>query len=105
LEEAILLWKLTGDRPREAGVLRGHLGPVRRLLFPPDGKTLVSVCDGGRIILWDLATQSLTKEWQLPQENRTSVALTHDGRYLAAGLTDGTVHVFRLYPKRRKSNH
>jgi serine/threonine protein kinase len=105
LEEAILLWKLTGDRPQEAGILRGHLGPVRRLLFPPDGKTLVSVCDGGRTILWDLATQSMTKEWQLPQENRTSVALTHDGRYLAAGLTDGTVHVFRLYPKRRKSNH
>ena len=79
---------------------------VRRVLFPPDSKTLISVCEGGRIIVWDLATLTKTREWQLPQENRSSVALTHDGRYVATGLTDGTVHVYRLYPKRRpESKH
>jgi len=105
LEETVRLWNLAGEQPREVGILRGHLGVIRRLLFPPDGKTLVSVCDRGRIILWDLATQTKTKEWQMPEENRSSIALTHDGRYIAAGLTDGIVHVFRLYPKRRRSNH
>jgi WD40 repeat protein len=104
-EETVRLWNLAGEQPREAGILRGHLGAIRRLLFPPDGKTLVSVCDRGRIILWDLATQTKTKEWQMPEENRSCVALTHDGRYVAAGLTDGIVRVFRLYPKRRRSNH
>jgi serine/threonine protein kinase len=105
LEETVRLWNLAGEQPKEAGILRGHLGTIRKLLFPPDGKTLVSVCDRGRIVLWDLATQTKTKEWQLPEENRSSLALTHDGRYIAAGLTDGTVHVLRLYPKRRRISH
>jgi serine/threonine protein kinase len=106
LDETIRLWDLKSDQPQEVGGLRGHLGIVRRVIFPPDGKTLVSVCEGGRIILWDLATFTKTREWQLPQQNRSSVTLTHDGRYAATGLTDGTVYVFRLYPKQRpESNH
>jgi WD40 repeat protein len=105
LEETVRLWSLAGDQPKEVGILRGHMGTIRKVLFPPDGKTLVTVCDRGRIILWDLATQSKTKEWQMPEENRSSVAMTYDGRYIAAGLTDGTVHVFRLYPKRHRSSH
>jgi serine/threonine-protein kinase len=105
IDETIRLWDLRGEKPQEAGGLRGHAGVVRRILFP-DTKTMVSVCDGGRIILWDLATLTKTREWQLPQENRSSVSLTHDGRYAATGLTDGSVHVFRLYPKRRpESRH
>lgn len=106
LDETIRIWDMRGEQPQETGGLRGHLGVVRRLVFPPDGKTLVSVCDGGRIILWDMATLTKTREWQLPQENRSSISLTHDGRYAATGLTDGAVHVFRLYPKQRpESKH
>ena len=106
LDETIRLWDLKAEQPQEVGGLRGHLGIVRRVIFPPDGKSLVSVCEGGRITLWDLATFTKTREWQLPQENRSSVALTHDGRYAASGLTDGTVRVFRLYPRQRpESNH
>jgi serine/threonine protein kinase len=106
LDETIRLWNLKGEQPQEVGGLRGHAGVVRRVLFPPHSKTMVSVCDGGRIVLWDLETMTKTREWQLPQENRSSVTLTHDGRYAATGLTDGTVHVFRLYPKQRpESKH
>jgi serine/threonine-protein kinase len=101
LDETIRLWNMRSDKPEEVGLLKGHSGVVRKVLFPPEAKTLVSVCEGGRIILWDLATLTKTREWQLQQENRSSVTMTHDGRYAAIGLTDGSVHVFRLYPKRR----
>ncbi len=101
LDETIRLWDLSGEQPKEIGGLRGHGGIVRRVLFPSNPNSLVSVCDSGRIILWDLTTMTKTREWQLPGENRSSVALTHDGRYASTGLTDGTVHVFRLYPKQR----
>ena len=40
-----------------------------------------------------------SRDWQLPRMTICSLALTHDARYLAAGLSDGNVHVFRLYPK------
>jgi serine/threonine-protein kinase len=106
LDETIRLWELKGDQPKEVGGLRGHAGVVRRVLFPPNSHSLVSVCDGGRIVLWDMTTMTKAREWQLPLENRSSVTLTHDGRYAAAGLTDGAVHVFRLYPKQRpESKH
>jgi len=106
LDETIRLWDLRGEKPQEVGGLRGHAGVVRRVLFPPNSNSLVSVCDGGRIVLWDMTTMTKTREWHLPQENRSSVSLTHDGRYVATGLTDGSVHVFRLYPKQRpESRH
>jgi WD40 repeat protein len=102
LDQTIQLWDITEDRPTERAVLKGHNGVVRLVLFSSDGKTLTSVCDGGRIILWDLQAATILRDWQLPRMTLSSVALTHDARYLAVGITDGTAHVFRLYPKADK---
>ena len=102
LDQTIQLWDVTEDRPTERAVLQGHNGVVRLVVFSLDGKTLTSVCDGGRIILWDLQAAAILRDWQLPRMTLSSVALTHDARYFAAGITDGTVHVFRLYPKADK---
>jgi hypothetical protein len=38
--------------------------------------------------------------WELPAGRALSVALTPDGRYLARGMADGTVEVFRVAEKR-----
>jgi serine/threonine-protein kinase len=103
LDQTVRLWSLAGDEPHEAAVLQGHSGVIRMVLFPPDGKTLASICDGGRIILWDTSTAAKLREWQLPQANRCSYTFTFDARYVATGLSDGVVQVFRLYPK--KSHH
>lgn len=101
LDRTIRLWDLEGGpETRETIVLLGHADVVRLVLFPPDGKTLVSVGDRGHIILWDLATRARLREWPMRGLMVSSVALTFDGRYLAVGKTDGTVAVFRLYPKK-----
>ena len=99
LDQTVQLWDVKGDQPTELGVLKGHNGVVRLVLFSADGQTLTSVCDSGRIILWDLPSMAQIRDWQLPRMTICSLALTHDARYLAAGLSDGNVHVFRLYPK------
>jgi serine/threonine protein kinase len=99
LDQTVRVWDVTGDQPMERTVLQGHTGVIRLVRFSPDGKTLTSVCDAGRIILWDLQAASIFRDWQLPRMTLSSVALTHDARYFAAGITDGTVHVSRLYPK------
>jgi serine/threonine-protein kinase len=103
LDQTVRLFSLAGEEPNEAAVLKGHSGVIRKVLFPPDGKTLASICDGGRVILWDITTATKLREWQLPQANRCSFTLTFDARYVATGLSDGIVQVFRLYPK--KSHH
>src|SRR5205814_317460 len=98
-DKTVRLWDLSAAGPTERAVFKGHEGVVRLVLVSADGQTLTSVCDSGRIILWDLPSASKIRHWQLPRMTICSLALTHDARYLAAGLTDGAVQVFRLYPK------
>jgi serine/threonine protein kinase len=99
LDQTVQVWDMTGDRPMERAVLQGHNGVVRLVVFSADGKTLTSVCDSGRVILWNLQSTAILRDWQLPRMTLCSVAFTHDARYLAAGANDGTVHVYRLFPK------
>lgn len=99
LDQTVQLCNIASNQPKRTGVLRGHGGVVRLVHFLPDGKTLTSVCDSGRVILWDLASASKMREWQLPRMNICSLAFTFDARYLAAGTGDGSIQVFRLYPK------
>ena len=98
LDQTVQLWEVANDQPKQIAVLKGHLGVVRLIQFPPDGKTLASVCDSGRIICWDCATAARVRDWQLPRMTICSVTFTFDARYLAAGASDGSIQVFRLYP-------
>jgi serine/threonine-protein kinase len=99
-DQTVRLWDVTTADPRERAVFQGHQGMVRLVQFAPDGQTVLSVGDGGRVILWDVATHEKLREWLLPRLMLCSVAFTFDGRYLATGNSDGTVFVFRLYPKK-----
>ena len=72
---------------------------VRQIQFNPDN-TLVSVCDGGRVISWNIATGAKAHELQLPKAKVCSVTFTVDGRYLAAGTSDGVVKIFRIYERK-----
>jgi serine/threonine-protein kinase len=99
-DQTVRLWDVTTVRPRERAVFPGHQGMVRLVQFSPDGNSVTSVGDGGRVILWAVATHEKLHDWQLPSVMQCSVALTCDGRYLATGNSDGTVSVFRLYPKK-----
>jgi serine/threonine-protein kinase len=83
-------------------VLRGHGGVVRLVAFTPKGDSLVSICDAGRVIVWEIASGNKLQEWQLPAAKMCSLAVTHDAHYLAAGTSDGVVNVFRLYAKKKE---
>ncbi len=83
-------------------VLRGHGGVVRLVAFTPKGDSLVSICDAGRVIVWEIASGHKLQEWQLPAAKMCSLAVTHDAHYLAAGTSDGIVNVFRLYAKKKE---
>lgn len=99
IDQTVRVWDLTSGSPFERIILRGHIGVVRLVQFNPDG-TLLSICDGGRIILWNVAEGKKLREWLLPRAKVYSMAMTHDGRYLATGNNDGSVSVYRLYAKR-----
>ncbi|VTT99257.1 serine threonine protein kinase : Ser/Thr protein kinase OS=Arthrospira sp. PCC 8005 GN=ARTHRO_1530073 PE=4 SV=1: WD40: WD40: WD40: WD40: WD40 [Gemmataceae bacterium] len=99
-DKVIRLWDLTSIKPKVKAELLGHTGPVRLLHVTADGKTLVSVGDGPKCFNWDLGTNKVAAEWQLPPVTTTTFAVTIDGRYLAHGTPDGNVDVHRIAEKR-----
>jgi len=101
LDQRVRLCSLVADKLEEAAEFTGHLGVIRQLRFQPDGKELASVCDCGRVIFWSLDTNEKAREWQLPGGMTCSIAFTADTRYLAAGTSDGTVDLYRLYAKKK----
>jgi WD40 repeat protein len=71
----------------EERVLRdGHVAAARHAVFSPDGRTLVSCGEDGRIIVWDFARRERLAA--LPQ-HATALAFSPDGRWFASGGPDG----------------
>src|SRR5205823_5158501 len=74
------IWDTATDDPRAQAVLTGHSGPVRLVQFvPPEGR-LMSIGDGGEVILWDVATKFKLREWAFDKGLVGSFALSPDGR-------------------------
>jgi WD40 repeat protein len=62
-----------------------HPGIVRSLAYGPDGRSLVSGSDGeSRLRIWDVATARVRKEIRVPAEDFRSLAVSPDGRRVAA---------------------
>ena len=61
---------------------------------PPEGR-LMSIGDGGEVILWDVATKFKLREWAFDKGLVGSFALSPDGRLLAVGASE-LVQLFDL---------
>jgi WD40 repeat protein len=65
-------------------------GIVRTLAYGPDGRWLVTGSDGDdRLRIWDVATARVRKEFRVPGGYLRSLAVSPDGRRVAATKTDG----------------
>lgn len=65
--------------------LVGHEGSVNEIAAFQDGGRLASVGDDGTLRIWDLQSQKLLRRFQLGAEPLYSVAVSPDGRFVAAG--------------------
>ena len=86
----VILWDLTGDKPKQAQPLSGHKNRPFCVAFSPKGNLLVSGCDDPVLRLWKL--DDLTPEvWAVLANEKTasrgiaSLAFSHDGKFLVAG--------------------
>jgi WD40 repeat protein len=84
---SVKLWPLDG--PGGAATFPGHSQQVGGVALLPDGKTLISA--GGDIRFWDIGTRRENALKLSPRASASSLALSPDGRRLAAGASDGRI--------------
>ncbi|MCG9133481.1 WD40 repeat domain-containing protein [Candidatus Poribacteria bacterium] len=123
-DKTVRLWDLR--RRKLKATLAGHTEEILTVTFSPDGSTLASGCRDGAIHLWDPATGEhkaslignnlFTRPPNLPRRNDdpsyitargrsavTSLVFNPDGKTLANGNSDGTIHFWDMRTREIKS--
>ena len=79
----------------EEQVLRdGHTAAVRRAVFSPDGRLLVSVGEDKQVIVWDFARRERLATFTDHTDWVAALAFSPDGEWFATGGYDRTVIVW-----------
>lgn len=72
----------------------GHSAAVRQAVFSPDGRTLVSGSEDGKVIVWDFAGRERVATFSDHGAWVNAVAVSPDGKWCATGGEDGTAIVW-----------
>jgi WD40 repeat protein len=72
-------------------IVRGFRGPVLALAYAPDGSRLYAAGSEGRIRMIDADSDGILAERQVTREWIHSLAVSPDGRTVAAGDSAGAI--------------
>ena len=91
-DKTIKLWDIEGKRLRHS--LHGHSKDIYSVDYSADGQYVVSGSGDKRAKLWDVNTGTCVRTFgdeEGPKDGVTSVAVSPDNRYVAAGSLDRVV--------------
>ncbi|MDZ7955027.1 caspase family protein, partial [Nostoc sp. DedQUE09] len=75
---------------------RGHQGGVSSVAISPDGQTIVSGGEDGRVRLWNFQGQPLAEPFRSHHGGVSSVAISPDGQTIVSGGSDGRVRLWNF---------
>lgn len=76
--------------------LSGHPGQVQNIRFSPDGKTLASGGQYGKVYLWDARTGSMISRINAHMTRVNEVTFNREGTMLVSAGEDGTARVWSI---------
>jgi WD40 repeat protein len=96
-DNLVSLWDLTSTANRREP-FRGHIGPVLKVLFSPDGRILSSAADRDYLIrLWDVDRSGIFDAvLKGNQSTITAMAFSGDSKLLVSGADDGLIVLWDL---------
>jgi WD40 repeat protein len=96
-DHAVQLWHIASGR--RLLNIKGHTKNVRSVVYAPDGRCFVSGGEDKTIRLWEAATGKQLLRWDV-NETVNQVAVSPDGKKVAAVLDDGSVTLFAIDGRR-----
>ncbi|TXH20948.1 MAG: hypothetical protein E6Q99_10385 [Elusimicrobia bacterium] len=82
------------SHPRPPVVLRGHDGPLTRVILSPDGRRALTASEDGTARLWETETGRHLATLRGHQYTVAALAFSHDGTLVATGSDDATVRLW-----------
>lgn len=93
---AMMLWDISGKRPRLLHRFDAHEGAVNAVAFAPDGRAVLAAGDDGKLWLWDARTFKLRHAFTGHAAKVNALSLSADGKRAVTASWDGTARLWDL---------
>src|SRR5207302_4204729 len=91
VDRSIRVWQVSAQGGKVVHSVFAHEGPITRLAYAADGKTLYSLSEDRTLKAWDAAQMVERKLYAVQPETPLALAVRPDGKQLALGRYDGAV--------------
>jgi WD40 repeat protein len=91
VDKSIRVWEATASGGKLVHSVFAHEGPVTRLVYTSDGKTLYSLSEDRSIKSWNTSTMTEIKVYDKQPETPLCLAVRPDQKQLAVGRYDGAL--------------
>jgi hypothetical protein len=93
VDKSIRIWEVSATEGKLVKAQFAHEGPVSKLVYSANGKTLYSLAEDRTLKAWDAVTLVETKVYPRQPETVMALAVRPDGKQLALGRYDGVVQL------------